>query len=63
MPVKDAYAVPTVMSPPGFQLIAGRHGGRLSLLVVFLEGLIARHEVEALLPALRCDLLGVADGA
>ena len=37
------------MAPPGFQLIAGRHGGRLSILVVFLEGTISTAEVERLL--------------
>ena len=56
--VADAYTIPSAMAPPGFQVIGNRHGGRLSLLVVFLDGAISSDEVTSLVPALRADILG-----
>ena len=56
--VVDAYPVPSAMAPPGFQVIATQHEGRMSLVVVFVEGAIDVDEVRALLPGLRQDLLG-----
>ena len=58
VPVADAYGLPTALAAPGFQLIATRHGARRSFVMVYLDGLIERHELRAQLPQLREDLLG-----
>lgn len=58
VPVADAYGLPTALAAPGFQLIATRHGARRSFVMVYLDGLIERHELRAQLPQLRDDLLG-----
>ena len=57
VPVRDAYTLPASLASPGVQLIASRYGGRLSLLLVFLDGVVSRAELEAQLPILRGDLL------
>jgi hypothetical protein len=56
--VRDAFLVPTVLAPPGFQVVADRHGGRLSVSVIFREGVIGEAEVRELLPGLERDLIG-----
>lgn len=58
IPVRDAVALPSVATPPGFQLIFSRHGGRLSALIGFVEGVLWPAEERALEGRLRADLLG-----
>jgi hypothetical protein len=60
LPVADAYAVPTLLPSPGFQVIADRFGGRLSVLFMVREGYAARGEIAARLPAFERDLVGAA---
>jgi diacylglycerol O-acyltransferase / wax synthase len=58
LPVRDAYALPSVATPPGFHVIFSRHGGRLSALVGYIEGLLAEAEEQTLAKQLRAELLG-----
>ena len=58
VPVEDAYPLPTVVSPPGFQIIFSRHGGRLSASIVHAAGIFDDAEARALPLALRETLLG-----
>lgn len=56
--VRDAFALPSVAAPPGFQVIFSRHGGRLSAFIGFAEGLLWPAEERALAQLLRAELLG-----
>jgi diacylglycerol O-acyltransferase len=58
LPVTDAYALPTVATPPGFQVIFSRHSGRLSAIIGFVSGLLTPAEESRLVPHLRAELLG-----
>jgi diacylglycerol O-acyltransferase len=57
LPVKDAFALPSVATPPGFQIIFSRHGGRLSAFVGFVEGTLWPAEERSLAARLRRELL------
>lgn len=57
VPVRDALAMPTVLPAPGFQVTTDRHRGRLSVLVMVRDGVVAPGEVEAQVPAFVADLL------
>ena len=57
--MKDAFALPSVTTPPGFQIIFSRHGGRLSALVGFIEGTLWPAEERSLAQQLRTELLGI----
>lgn len=59
LPVNDAFALPSVATPPGFQVIFSRHGGRLSALVVFASGTLWPAEESSLAQQLRTELLGI----
>lgn len=59
VPVRDAYPLPAAVLPPGLQLVAGRHQGRLSLAVVFVDSIISVDAARRLLAELESDLLGV----
>lgn len=56
--VTDAYALPTVATPPGFQVIFSRHSGRLSAIIGFVSGLLTPDEEAPLADRLRAELLG-----
>lgn len=56
--LRDAFLVPTVLAPPSFQVIADRFGGRLSVSVIFREGVMGEDEVRELWPSFERDLLG-----
>jgi diacylglycerol O-acyltransferase len=58
VPVVDAYAVPTLLSAPGCQIIADRFGGRLGFLFMVREGYASIDELAPLLPEFERDLLG-----
>lgn len=58
LPVRDAAAIPSVATPPGFQVIFSRHGGRLSALVGFPEGALWPAEERGIAQRLRAELLG-----
>jgi hypothetical protein len=55
--VRDAYAVPTVLPAPGFQVTVDGFDGQLSLLVMFRDGYGSAAEVERLFPDFKRDLL------
>lgn len=63
LPVVSAYPLPTVVSPPGFQVIFSRYGGRLSASIVHGAGLLRPDESAAMPGALRAELLGEAQSA
>lgn len=56
LPVRDAYALPSVATPPGFQVIFSRHAGRLSAIVGHVEGTLWPAEERALAQQLRTEL-------
>jgi hypothetical protein len=56
--VTDAYALPTVATPPGFQVIFSRHSARLSAIIGFASGLLTPEEEAPLADRLRAELLG-----
>ncbi len=47
-PVVDAFPMPACTAPPGFQVIASRHAGRLSIQVLWSEGLLSALEASRL---------------
>ncbi len=55
--VRDAYAVPTLLPAPGFQVTFDGFGGRLSAMFMFREGYVSEHEVRRALPAFERDLV------
>lgn len=57
-PVVSAYPLPAVVTPPGFQVIFSRFGGRLSASIVHGDGLLGPDEAAAMPDALRAELLG-----
>ena len=58
-PVRDAFALPSVATPPGFQVIFSRFAGRLSAFIGFAGGLLTPTEEASLAPRLRSELLGL----
>jgi hypothetical protein len=60
LPVVSAYPLPTVVTPPGLQVIFSRFQGRLSASIVHAEGLLREDEAAAMPEALRAELLGEA---
>ncbi|XXX74044.1 wax ester/triacylglycerol synthase domain-containing protein [Sorangium sp. So ce134] len=58
LPVRSAYPLPAVVTPPGFQVIFSRFGGRLSASIVHGDGLLRPEEAAAMPGALRAELLG-----
>ncbi|WP_437596946.1 wax ester/triacylglycerol synthase domain-containing protein [Sorangium sp. So ce590] len=58
LPVRSAYPLPAVVTPPGFQVIFSRFGGRLSASIVHGDGLLRPDEAAAMPGALRAELLG-----
>ncbi|WP_438023491.1 hypothetical protein [Sorangium sp. So ce233] len=58
LPVRSAYPLPAVVTPPGFQVIFSRFGGRLSASIVHGDGLLRPDEAAAMPAALRAELLG-----
>jgi diacylglycerol O-acyltransferase / wax synthase len=54
----DAFTLPMVLASPGFQVTTDRHGGRLSVMIAYREGLVARGELEAARDRFIADLLG-----
>ena len=60
VPVTAAYPLPTVVSPPGFQVIFSRFAGRLSASIVAAGGVLRQGEGAAMAEALRAALLGEA---
>ncbi|WP_437332881.1 wax ester/triacylglycerol synthase domain-containing protein [Sorangium sp. So ce394] len=58
LPVRSAYPLPAVVTPPGFQVIFSRFGGRLSASIVYGDGLLRPDEAAAMPGALRAELLG-----
>jgi diacylglycerol O-acyltransferase / wax synthase len=61
LPVTAAYAFPTVVVPPGLQVIWSRFRGRLGALIVYVEGVLSAAGAEELGGALRRELLGEKD--
>lgn len=57
VPVRDAYPLPAVLLPPGFQVIFSRFGGRLSAVIVFAEAVLDPREASRLADALKAELL------
>jgi len=55
--VLDAFPLPTVVSPPGFQIIFSRFRSRLTALLVFLDGVVGQPEAKQLSQTLRGELL------
>ncbi|MBW2528221.1 MAG: hypothetical protein JRI23_28855 [Deltaproteobacteria bacterium] len=58
--VRDAYPLPAVALPPGLQLVASRHDGRLSLTVSFVDTVIGTEQVRSLASDLEADVLDFA---
>jgi hypothetical protein len=54
--VRDAYPLPTVVLPPGVQVIFTRFRGRLAALLVYLEGVLTTAEAERFADTLRAEL-------
>jgi hypothetical protein len=54
----DAFPVPAVVPRPGIEVIWSRHGGRLSAILGYLDGLVAPREAEDLVGVLREALFG-----
>jgi hypothetical protein len=63
VPVASAYPLPAVVTPPGFQVIFSRFGGRLSASIVHAAGVLRDAEAAALPDALRAELLGEVGAA
>lgn len=59
LPVRDAFALPSVATPPGFQVIFSRYGGRLSAFVGFVDGALSPAEERSLAQQLRQQLLQI----
>lgn len=55
--VLDAFPLPTVVSPPGFQIIFSRFRGRVTALLVFLDGVVSHSEAKQMSESLREELL------
>jgi hypothetical protein len=58
LPVRDAFALPSVATPPGFQVIFTRHAGRLAACIGYLDGLLSPSEEAMVAQQLRAELLG-----
>lgn len=58
MRATDAYSIPSVATPPGFQAIFTRHAGRVSASIGFAGGLLSAEEEASIAPRLRAELLG-----
>jgi diacylglycerol O-acyltransferase / wax synthase len=57
LPVRDAYPVPTVVLPPGFQVIFTRFAGRLSGWIMTVDAVIEPGEARGMADELRAELL------
>lgn len=57
--VTDAYSLPSIATPPGFQAIFTRHAGRLSASIGVTSGLLTTSEEASLAPKMRAELLGL----
>lgn len=57
LPVRDAYPVPTVVLPPGFQVIFTRFGGRLSAWIMTVDAVIGADEARGMADELKAELL------
>jgi len=55
--VRDAYPVPTVVLPPGFQVIFTRFAGRLSAWIMTVDAVIGADEARGMADELRAELL------
>lgn len=58
VPVKEAYPLPGVTVPPGFQVIFTRSAGRLSAWIVFADGVLSEEERRGLAGKLTALLVG-----
>jgi len=56
--VVDAFWAPCVLADPGLQVVADRHGKRLSVMVMFRDGVIGMEEMRELTAGLERDMLG-----
>lgn len=57
LPVLDALPVPAAVLPPGLQIIFTRHGGRLSALLIYVDGVLTPRSAEAMAADLHRELL------
>ncbi|MBK8253498.1 MAG: hypothetical protein IPK82_12630 [Polyangiaceae bacterium] len=57
LPVRDAFAFPSVATPPGFQVIFSRYAGKLSAFIGFVEGTLWPAEEQSAAHRLREELL------
>jgi hypothetical protein len=57
VPVRDAYPLPAVVLPPGFQVIFSRFTGRLTAVLVYAEAVLSPSEAARLAEELRAELL------
>ena len=57
VPVRDVYAVPTLLPAPGFQITIDGFAGQLSFMIMFREGYTDAAEVRSLIPGFQRDLL------
>ncbi len=55
--VRDAFAVPTLLPAPGFQVTVDGFEGQLSLMIMYREGYASHDELRRHLPAFKRDLL------
>lgn len=58
VPVRDAYALPSVVPWPGFEVIVNRHRGALSVLLGYFDGLVPEGEARTMANELRAKLFG-----
>lgn len=56
VPVRDAYPLPAVVSPPGIQLTFTRYRGRLSAFVAWVDGDVSAAEAERVATRLEAEL-------
>jgi diacylglycerol O-acyltransferase len=56
IPVRDAYAVPSVVPRPGIEVIVNRHRGALSVLLGYFDGLVPEPEARLMANELRAGL-------
>ncbi len=57
--VTDAYSLPSIATPPGFQAIFTRHAGRLSASIGVTGGLLTASEESSLASKMRAELLSI----
>ncbi len=59
LPVVDAHALPTVATPPGFQVVFTRFAGRLSAFVGYAAGILTLGEERSLIDLLRTEMFSL----